>query len=292
MEQTIVLVGVPDTGKTNFIARQWKALCGLNGTLVCTNPPDQIKYIEDALGHLLLGSFAPRSNKNIGESRSDLKITVRNTVHNSVSTDSLSTDLIVPDVTGELWKMAVETLEMPPQWMEDLQRASGAMLFVRVLSDEVVMPLDWVTARDVLRGGPNLPTEKAGLSTQVQLCELLRFLELSLKPHADGRIPRVAIIVTAYDLLDAEMANQGPSRYLEREYPLFVGRLRDAKTLATKVFGASIVGGDLAVDGEFRDQFLDGDVSKFGFIVVERNGTTERVPDMTTPLAWLVRGDD
>jgi len=288
VNQTIVLVGVPDTGKTNFIARQWEALRGGKGTLVCTNPPDNIKYVEDALGHLLQGSFAPRSNKNIGESRSDFMITVTD----SGITDGSSTDLIVPDVTGELWKMAVATLEVPALWMEDLQRSSGAMLFMRVLSDEIVAPLDWVTARDVLRGALTLPSEKVGLSTQVELCELLRFLELSLKPHPDGNPPRVAIIVTAYDLLDPEMAELGPSRYLEREYPLFAGRLRDAKSLSTRTFGVSVVGGDLGIDEEFRSRFLDGDVSKFGFIVTERNGAIERVSDITRPLAWLVRGDD
>ena len=237
----------------------------------------------------MLGSFAPRSNKNISESRSDLRISVTD----PRITDGSSTDLVVPDVTGELWKKAVETLEMPAQWMEDLQRASGAMLFVRVLSDEIVAPLDWVTAREVLRGGLMLlPTERGRISTQVELCELFRFLELSLKPYPDGSPPRVAIIVTAYDLLDDERAAQGPSRYLEREYPLFAGRLRDAPTLSTRTFGASILGGDLRADEEFRKAFLDGDMSKFGFIVVERNGAIERIPDITRPLAWLVRGDD
>lgn len=287
VNQTIVLVGVPDTGKTNFLARLWEALRGGKGTLVCPTPPDNIKYVEDALGHVLQGSFAPRSNKNIGESRSDVLIPVTM----AGATDGSPTDLLVPDVTGELWKKAVETLEMPAQWMEDLQGASGAMLFLRVLSDEIVAPLDWITARGVLRGTLALPKEKEGLPTQVELCELLRFLELSLKPHPDGSPPRVAIIVTAYDLLDAEKAALGPSRYLEREYPLFAGHLRDAKTLSIRTFGASIVGGDLGIDEEFRNQFLDGDISKFGYIVAEQNGVVETIPDITRPLAWLVQGD-
>jgi hypothetical protein len=287
VNQTIVLVGVPDTGKTNFLARLWETLRGGKGALVCSIPPDNIEYVENALRHVLQGSFAPRSNKNIGESRSDVLITVTEA---GVS-DGSSHDLLVPDVTGELWKKAVETLEIPAQWMQDLQGASGAMLFVRVLSDEIVAPLDWITARGVLRGTLVLPKEKEGLPTQVELCELLRFLELSLKPHSDGSPPRVAIIVTAYDLLDSEKAALGPSRYLEQEYPLFAGRLRDANTLSIRTFGASVVGGDLGVDEEFRNRFLDGDMSTFGFIVAEQNGAIEKVLDVTRPLAWLVRGD-
>lgn len=287
VNQTIVLVGVPDTGKTNFLARLWAALRGGKGTLVCPSPPDNIKYVEDALGHVLQGSFAPRSNKNIGESRSDVRIKV----NVAGATDGAATELLVPDVTGELWKKAVETLEMPAQWMEDFQGASGAMLFVRVMSDEIVAPLDWITARGVLRHTLVLPADKEGIPTQVALCELLRFLELSLKPHPDGNPPRVAIIVTAYDRLDPGKAAQGPSRYLEAEYPLFAGRLRDAKTLAIRTFGASIVGGDLGIDEEFRNQFLDGDMSAFGYSVVEQNGAIEKIPDITRPLTWVVRGN-
>jgi hypothetical protein len=287
VNQTIVMVGVPDTGKTNFLARLWEALRGGKGTLVCPTPPDNIKYVEDALGHVLQGSFAPRSSKNIGESRSDVRITVTA----ASVTDVSSTDLLVPDVTGELWKKAVETLEMPARWMEDLQESSGAMLFVRVLSDEIVAPLDWITARGVLRGTLKLPEEKEGLPTQVVLCELLRFLEVSLKSHPDGSPPRVAIIVTAYDLLDDDRAALGPTRYLEREYPLFAGRLLDAQSLSIKTFGASIVGGDLGIDEEFRNKFLDGDMSTFGFIVVEQAGAIKTILDITRPLAWLVRGD-
>lgn len=165
------------------------------------------------------------------------------------------------------------------------------MLFVRVLSDEIVAPLDWVTARSILRGSLPLPKEKEGLPTQVQLCELLRFLELSLKPHPDGSPPRVATIVTAYDMLNDGEAALGPLSYLEREYPLFAGRMRDANSLSIKAFGASIVGGDLSIDEEFRSQFLDGDMSTFGFIVDEQNGLIKKSSDFTRPLAWVVRGD-
>lgn len=288
-DQTIVLVGVPDTGKTNFLARLWEALRGGKGTLVCPIPPDNIKYVEDALGHVLQGSFAPRSNINISESRSDVLITVTP----AGESKGPSTALTVPDVTGELWKKAVETLEVPTRWMEDLKQASGAMLFLRVLSDEIIAPLDWITARGVLRLKLALPEGKKGVPTQIQLCELLRFLELSLKPHPDGSPPRVAVIVTAYDRLDPEMAGLGPSRYLDREYPLFAGRIRDANadTLSIRTFGASVVGGDLGEDIEFRNRFLDGDLSEFGFIVTHQNGALETIPDITLPLAWLVRGD-
>jgi hypothetical protein len=48
-------------------------------------------------------------------------------------------------VTGELWKKALETYEIPKDWMQSLEGASGALLFVREGSDENEVALDWVT---------------------------------------------------------------------------------------------------------------------------------------------------
>jgi Double-GTPase 1 len=284
--ETIVLVGTPDTGKTNFLARLWETLRSRRGALVCPTPPTDIKYVEDALGHIMHGHFAPRSNKNIDESRSDVAIAVR--VANG--SEPLECELLIPDVTGELWRTAVETFEAPRQWMDDLKGASGAMLFVRVLSGEVVAPLDWVTAREILRHNAAIPPDKDGIPTQVQLCELLRFLELTLIPHEDGTPPRVALIVTAYDLLDGQSSSSGPMTYLEREYPLLFGKLQNHGRLDVQVFGASVVGGDLGADEEFRNHFLDGEVGKFGYVVKHEKGRWIREPDISLPVLWLITG--
>ena len=285
-ETTIVLVGGPDTGKTNFLARLWESLRSRTGRLVCPTPPDDIKYVEDALGHLLEGTFAPRSTKNIEESRAEVTIPVRI----DDSKDGAATRLLVPDVTGELWKSAVETREISVEWMRDLKRASGAVLFVRVLSEQNRSPLDWVATRALLSGQFTLLKDQEGLPTQVELCELLHFLELTLRPRDDGSRPRVAICLTAYDLLDAEAAALGPSAYLRKEYPLFYGKLRDTLKIDVRTFGISVVGGDLDVDPDFREEFLRGDLSRSGYVVIDGTTRVQRLPDISHPVAWLVQG--
>ena len=63
----------------------------------------------------------------------------------------------------------------------ELRRADGALLFIRVASGQDVRPLDWVTSRKLLEKiGVQ---EELGLPTQVMLCELIRFLEISLANH-------------------------------------------------------------------------------------------------------------
>jgi hypothetical protein len=278
--QSIMLIGGPDSGKTNYLARLWKALQAGPSRLKSVDAPE-IKYVEDALAHLLQGSFAPRSEKNIEESRRDFTVMI------ATQDDAKRVKVVVPDVTGELWKNAVSSSELPSEWMKQLKESSGALLFVRIHSELNVSPLDWVTARDLLKMDWAQPHQEESMPTQVVLCELLRFLQLTLRRRTDGGLPRVAIIVTAWDRLDAAAKESGPSAYIESEYPLFAGRLEDVTTLEVKVFGVSVVGGDLGADPEFRQRFFEADLDAAGYVVEEVDGVVREEHDLTLPIAWL-----
>jgi hypothetical protein len=279
--QSIMLIGGPDSGKTNYLARLWKALQSGSGRLKSVESPD-IKYVEDALAHLLQGSFAPRSEKNIEESRRDFVVTM------ALQSSGQQIKIVVPDVTGELWKDAVSSSELTEEWMNQLKDSSGALLFVRVLSDLNVAPLDWVTARDLLKmDWAESPHQEESMPTQVLLCELLRFLQLTLRKRSNGGVPRVAIVITAWDRLDAEAKALGPSAYIEKQYPLFSGRLEDASSLDIKLFGTSVVAGDLEADPAFRQRFFEGDLNTSGYVVQEIDGKVREELDLTLPIAWL-----
>jgi hypothetical protein len=278
--QLIMLIGGPDSGKTNYLARLWKALQSGSGRLKSVESPE-IKYVEEALAHLLQGSFAPRSEKNIEESRRDFTVTM------ATQDDAKHIAVVVPDVTGELWNNAVSSSELPDEWMNLLKESSGALLFIRVHSDLNVAPLDWVNTRDLLKMDWAEPPEQGSIPTQVVLCEFLRFLQLTLRRRPDGGPPRVAILVTAWDRLDAAAKNSGPSAFIESEYPLFAGRLDDVSSLEVKIFGVSVVGGDLEVDPDFRQKFLNGDIDTAGYVVEQIEGVVRDGHDLTLPIAWL-----
>jgi len=72
--------------------------------------------------HLLQGSFAPRSDKNLDEGRRDFAIPIK--LRGQGDTDTF--EVVVPDVSGELWKSAVETLELSSEWMDQLNQSVGA----------------------------------------------------------------------------------------------------------------------------------------------------------------------
>lgn len=92
------------------------------------------------------GSFAPRSDRNLEVGRADFSISVRGS-HG----EGELTELMMPDISGELWTRMVATFEISQEWLDVLKEAQGAVVFVRACSDQIVQPLDWVTARNILR---------------------------------------------------------------------------------------------------------------------------------------------
>ena len=285
----IVLIGGPDSGKTNFLARLWEALRSGEGVLVAPEIPSNIQYVEDSLAHLLQGEFAPRSDKSFNEHGPSFSIPVVS----AKTTDANPVQIVVPDVSGELWKEAVETYELPAHWMEKLREAFGALLFIRIGSKLNNDPLDWVATAKLLNMKILQIEENADNSleipTAVQLCELLRFLENDLADKKRLFKPRVAVLVTAWDRLDKERAKLGPMAYLAKEYPLLAGRLADMSKLNVKVFGMSIVGGDFT-DNEFKQKFFDCALNQLGYVVHETEGHVQTEHDVTIPISWVLEG--
>ena len=276
-----MLLGGPDSGKTNYVGRIWPALDSKACALVAAKQPKEIGFVLDTADHLFQGHFAPRTEH--AEARRDFEVVV------APAGGGEETAIVIPDISGELWRRAVLDSELEASWMDELRQASGALLFVRVDSDQEVRPLDWVTSKKLLaKIGEDEDREK--LPTQVMLCELLRFLELTMVPGPDGGRPRVSLVVSAWDRVDAETFEKGPAEYLAREYPLLAGRVGDCEGLQVEVFGLSIVGGDLEDDSEFRDTFLEEGLDRHGWVAVRDQGTGRwcRQADITLPVAWAI----
>jgi hypothetical protein len=288
IEHSIVLLGGPDSGKTNYMSRLWLALNSKKLTLVAPRNPVDIQYVEGGAEHILSGAFAPRSDTNSLPDDLTLDIPVRL----ASCPDGKEVLVSVPDVSGELWKEAIQRGDVSREWMEALEQASGALLFVRVLSQANVTPLDWVNAAEYLSwAGDGAPKDQNGeeihIPTQVALCEMLRFLDETLL-RVNGRPPKLAVLVTAWDLVDEHRRPDGPTTYLKEEFPLFAGRLADCLTLDVRTFGVSVVGGDFE-DPAFTAEFHEGNIDEMGYVVVDDpEDGVQKLHDVTLPVAWVV----
>lgn len=281
-QKSIILVGGPDTGKSNYVGRLWASLKEGKGALERAGMPRNIEYVESICEHLLQGEFAGRTDTN--QERQDFCIPLKSG-HNSEPAE-----LIVPDFTGELWRDAVKNSEIPLEWMDALDNADGALLFVRAHSPLNIQPFDWVTARDALRHSVGEGNEEVELPTQVMLCELLRLLQQRLSDRPDGGNPRVAVVVTAWDTLDVEAQVEGPMVYLHKQFPMFAGMLNDADVIDKRVYAVTIVGGDLQRDEDFRERYQHMIMSDTGSVTLERDGVWRTDPDITIPVAWAIGG--
>lgn len=278
--RSVILLGGPDSGKTNFVGRLWPALDAKKGNLVAARQPDDIGFVLDTADHLFQGHFAPRTEH--ADRRRDFEVVVR------PAEGGDETAIVIPDISGELWRGAVLNSEISQDWMDELRRADGALLFIRVGSDLDVRPLDWVTSRKLL-AKIGQDDDRSKLPTQVMLCELVRYLELSMARRPDGGRPRLSVVVAAWDRVDQGTFDNGPGAYLAREYPLFAGRLADCDGLDIQTFGLSVVGGDLKDDHAFRDKYLEGGLDQFGWVAARgEDGRWARQPDITLPVAWVV----
>lgn len=275
--RTIVLVGGPDSGKTNYMARLWASIADGQGAMSASTKGTNIKYVEDAINYLHGGRFAPRTDTNLDAGQGALTIAIKR--DNEAETASL----IIPDVSGEVWKAAVETGEFPLEWMQLLESAEGALLFLRVRSDQNITPLDWVNSAQLME---LIGQDFEGYPTQVMLCELTRFLEEKLLRSSAVKSPRLAVVITAWDLLDKQLADAGPRAYLTREYPLFIGKLDHLEDIEVALFGMSIVGGDLGADAAFRAKFLESEFESTGFVVSEGSMVLKTSNDLTSPILW------
>jgi Double-GTPase 1 len=280
-KRSIILIGGPDTGKTNYVGRLWYALDAKNGRVVSNEQPDDIGYVLDTAAHLFEGRFAPRSE--LTDDRRDFVISVK-----EVET-GLRAEITIPDISGELWRNAVLTSEVPKSWMDELQRADGALLFLRVLSDQNERPLDWVNSHRLM-AKIGQDDDRNKLPTQVLLCELIRFLELSLANRPDGGRPRLAIVVAAWDLVDGKTFLNGPEAFIAKEYPMVAGRLEDTERLEVKIFALSVVGGDLQADKEYREAFLERPFAENGWVSAwdATQQGWQKDPDVTLPIAWAI----
>ena len=302
-QNSVLLIGGPDAGKSNFLFRLWIAIdCG-GGALVKDGLPSQVEYLREGAERLLEGEFAPRTSKVVDER---VVIPIKS-IHPELKASGA---LIVPDVSGEQILTICRNRQWSQSWESLISEQCGCLIFVRAGSDEVVAPLDWVTSFEKYGGildgkTSNQPidsqmqndeqdaqeSEPPVQPTQVVLTEWLQFLRLAFTDVVSGSCkPRVGVVVSAWDAVPIDQQKSSPFQYLRDNFPMlhqFIESNNDRFDF--QVFGVSIVNGDLKNDKSFRENYLNGRPQEYGLVVHTLSGRCiEESPDITLPVAWAV----
>jgi hypothetical protein len=287
--RSVLLIGVRDAGKTNFLSRLWLALEAARGILAKAGLPSDLDYLATGADHLLKGEFAERTPPDV---RDATEIPVKNT---SNGHEFLGT-LIVPDLPGEQVLSVFRTRQWSNEWEDRIGPGCGCLLFVRVDSTEMIAPLDWLNCHHMF-GGPlpvvppeNVSIEKATAPTQVVLVDWLQFLRKAFTERVSGTYkPRIGLVVAAWDLVPHDQKEEGPGAWVASNLPLLAQYVEaNNDDFEFEYFGVSVASGDLKANEEFRRAYLKGDPRTAGEVIHSLSGAVKTSDDMTLPVAWAL----
>jgi hypothetical protein len=283
-ESSIVIIGLPASGKTTFLAALWH--------LITERDIDTVLRF-----HTLRVGEAAHLNEIAARWR-DAQVQDRTAVggNRRVSMnllDATGTPVRVtfPDVAGEAYRRMWEDRDCEPEIAEIL-KANSVLLFVH--ADTIRLP-KWVIDEVALSKavgltvpeGQEVPWHPRLAPTQVQLVGLLQLLRT---PPLDAGPRRLAIMLSAWDKASGEGLD--PQAYLEAKLPLLTQYLRcGADGWTWRTYGLSAQGGDYdptEPDGERRPEAealrnLDHPSTRIQLL-----GDGTETHDLTEPLAWLM----
>jgi len=283
-EHSIVIVGLPGSGKTTFLAALWH--------LITEHDMDTVLQFEK------LGDGDSAHLNAIAARWRDAKVQDRTATSgnrlvsmNLVDTTGNSIRVTFPDTAGEAYGRMWEDRECDVAVAETL-KASNVMLFVH---SNTIQPPMWVVDDVALsrRMGVPVPEGQAVpwhpklAPTQVQLVELLQLLG---SPPLDVGQRRITVMLSAWDKAAPEELS--PAEFLAAKLPLLSQFLRrNTARWTARVYGLSAQGGDY-------DAIETGAVAKpqaAELRKLDRPSTRIRLVrdsveshDLTEPLGWIM----
>ncbi len=305
---SIIVCGLPESGKTTYLAALWHILGAPEVDTALTlssREYDDYAYIRSIHQRWL------RGHKQIHTQALTQKVVGLDLADESGN----DIQLLVPDHSGETYQALWAQRQCETNISKALKNRAGIMVFINVDTIEQPRPLinDLADADDMAGDeGPaaekatddraaadqavsssaaaesatkGQPFNPADAPDQVKLVDILQSLrqEASRSNHR-----RVAIILSAWDLLAPD--EETPEAVLKRELPLLHDYLETGEhEWETKVYGVSAQGGEYADPekddgiGEDTQRLLEMRPSER--ITIVDDGVESR--DLTLPIAWL-----
>jgi len=282
-----LLIGLPSTGKTSFLAALWYAIQQKQSptALVLQKLDGDSEYLNKIRDAWL--AFKP-----VGRNPTDTQTFVSMRLKRSDGDEEAH--LTFPDVSGESFKQQWTSRQLTTSYDKCLRSANGGILFIHPGS--ITLPLRLAEVDDLAAliddGGaeeitapltvppPSAPWDIEKAPTQVQLVELLQFM----MRHSHFRAPfRLVIAISAWDLVAPSKVS--PEDWVAQQFPLLSQFLSsNRKSFEVGFYGVSAQGGNY--EGEditaLQNTLPARRIEIVGKDVKNRH-------DITEPLLWLMR---
>lgn len=281
------MIGLPQTGKTTFIAALWHVVKNLDevpGALGLMRLQGDQEHLNRICDSWLQFTQVARTNPS-----SEIVVSMEL----KTKEEDKSMLLFFPDVSGEQFRQQVEDRQCNKKYIEQTNKAAGALFFIH--SGNINYPLrinDVETLAQTIRNSNEVELESSPIkpvkwssslvSTQTKLVDLLQIL----LTNSEVKKPfRIAIILSAWDLI-MSTEKITPSEFLERKLPFFYQfLLANNEALSFMIYGISAQGAPL--DNEKSRRALAEKVRvPSERIIVKSEGVDSH--DITEPLKWLM----
>lgn len=284
-EQAVVVLGLPESGKTTYLAALWHLL--------------QAKKVASKLrsARLRAGEAAHLheiAKRWLDTMKQERTFQSKNRIVTIELKTAVGADFVLafPDVAGEAFAQIWEARECDSEVIESLQ-APGVLLFVHATA---INQPNWIVDDEKLskiigvkrQPGKPITWDARFAPTQVQLVDLLRCLQ-EAPLHVGPR--KLAIALSAWDL--AEGDKKTPEKYLELHLPLLHQYIKHGldPSWSVQVYGISAQGAEY--DGDAKDDKPNEGAKRMR----EKDVPSERIKvvtgetsshDLTEPLFWLL----
>lgn len=265
---TIVMLGLPGSGKTTFLAALWHQIesSEIETAFIAERLQPDREYLNSLRETWL--AFEEISHTSTGIEKSAL-------LHLRHVASGAEFDLSIPDVAGERFKRQWLDRQLPKAYVEQLQQAFGILLFLHCRDVEKGSLLQHgLSPRD---SSPSTPADwdPTFVSTQVRLIDLLQSAQSVFER---SHVLRVGVIISAWDEVEETIT---PKAWLERRLPLLDQFLHsNSETLCSRVFGVSAIGGSL----EDRESLALTPTPSSRVRVQDDSG---RISDLSLPIEFL-----
>ena len=278
-----LLVGLPASGKTTFVAALWHVIASqdVEGALA-------LEILDAPVDHLnLLRRRWLRVEETFRTSSSAEEIA---TIKIRARERDPATEIVIPDLAGESIRRGLIERRWTSSFAEFVRGSTGVLLFVHPEKLSESWPIAEVfeiagESQESYSGGSTSEEQVArdwspeAIETQVMLVDLLQLLCGHIKKERF----RLAVVVSAWDLV---LSEELPIEWLAKELPLLNQFLINADSrLEFRVYGVSAQGGQLPKD---FDSLLAYDKASDRIQVVLDGPPSH---DITAPIRWALNVD-
>lgn len=294
MKANFVIMGLPASGKTTFLAALWH--------LVEADEAECRLRLDDYRGdlsYLNLIAEAWRTFQKVPRTSQvgDVDVTIQ--LIDNVS--GVSGSAFFPDLAGETFDLQVEARKCRPEFVEGVADDDGILFFISADVTDDALSVVELNARlpgggevDVEAAAPDTAEEEGGgktppewdpklLPAQVRIVQLLSDF---VRPPFAPRRRRIAILISAWDLTTG--MGLDPQQWLATNMPLVAQFLRtNGDFFEHQVYGVSAQGVSL------DDDTAIGEAARLTpskrILVVGPDGEGH---DLTEPLVWLMSANE